>query len=71
MKYGDVPAAEIQGESRSPHGERGLKYNNVNLVLRRDCRSPHGERGLKYITSQRINRDRVSLPARGAWVEIT
>ena len=34
--------------SRSPHGERGLKYvRRVEVVLRQIRRSPHGERGLK------------------------
>ena len=33
--------------SRSPHGERGLKFVlRANLKTLR-CRSPHGERGLK------------------------
>ena len=35
--------------SRSPYGERGLKYlGEITAML--DCRrSPYGERGLKYI----------------------
>ena len=33
--------------SRSPHGERGLKYPSDRLWHVRRRRSPHGERGLK------------------------
>ena len=33
---------------RSPHGERGLKYEIVDHdTVGEVCRSPHGERGLK------------------------
>ena len=36
--------------SRSPHGERGLKYEfHENIPGNGPCRSPHGERGLKLI----------------------
>ena len=34
--------------SRSPHGERGLKWARPHASSRRDSRSPHGERGLKF-----------------------
>ena len=34
-------------------------------------RSPHGERGLKFVGARHHEQDTVSLPARGAWVEIT
>ena len=38
------------GYSRSPHGERGLKFRRlVALAVPVVGRSPHGERGLKYI----------------------
>ena len=33
-------------------------------------RSPHGERGLKYSNLCAAESDKLSLPARGAWVEI-
>ena len=35
--------------SRSPYGERGLKYCLPRLGLYCLRRSPYGERGLKYI----------------------
>ena len=36
--------------SRSPHGERGLKFNTCKQSLFKVlCRSPHGERGLKLL----------------------
>ena len=34
--------------SRSPYGERGLKYRHGQVQRRRECRSPYGERGLKF-----------------------
>ena len=36
-----------QQENRSPHGERGLKYNAWVMGVGATSRSPHGERGLK------------------------
>ena len=37
---------------RSPHGERGLKYQVHVVTIRQDRRSPHGERGLKYACAE-------------------
>ena len=37
--------------SRSPHGERGLKYGFEHVSWNQSRRSPHGERGLKYSRS--------------------
>ena len=34
------------------------------------CRSPHGERGLKFQSQVSLENQRLSLPARGAWIEI-
>ena len=34
---------------RSPHGERGLKYLQLEFLWLVKSRSPHGERGLKCI----------------------
>ena len=35
------------------------------------CRSPHGERGLKWQQTDQVQVDnRMSLPARGAWIEM-
>ena len=36
--------------SRSPHGERGLKFRHREGRWNAPGRSPHGERGLKYIS---------------------
>ena len=59
-------------KSRSPHGERGLKSLH-GFIPRHDgcCRSPHGERGLKS-SNLRFKQASalVSLPTRGAWIEI-
>ena len=33
-------------------------------------RSPHGERGLKFVRAAFVCAVRVSLPARGAWIEM-
>ena len=79
--------------SRSPCGERGLKYHSV--ANRADCqrrspcgerglkslivpqnaakchrRSPCGERGLKCRHLALVRRQPLSLPVRGAWIEI-
>ena len=35
--------------SRSPHGERGLKFEEGGEVEVFVGRSPHGERGLKFL----------------------
>ena len=38
--------------SRSPHGERGLKCKQGRRWRRTGCRSPHGERGLKLLAEE-------------------
>ena len=35
-------------KTRSPHGERGLKYVTIDFEQLTYGRSPHGERGLKF-----------------------
>ena len=67
MTFGD---AAVGGYSRSPHGERGLKYQRVQEGGRGACRSPHGERGLKFKTLLDENKARGSLSSRRAWIEI-
>ena len=56
---------------RSPHGERGLKSEFWTLTLHRPGRSPHGERGLKSRCLDRHRLGQLSLPPRGAWIEIS
>ena len=56
---------------RSPRGERGLKYyRNFRHLRYHHRRSPRGERGLKYVDINRISVAVLSLPPRGAWIEI-
>ena len=55
---------------RSPHGERGLKCAKYIIPHDPRSRSPHGERGLKLIENEPLLRYDVSLPPRGAWIEI-
>ena len=57
---------------RSPCGERGLK------LLYAECpedfaarRSPCGERGLKFYHDTFAKDSKLSLPVRGAWIEIS
>ena len=58
--------------SRSPCGERGLKYCcNPHPTSKIASRSPCGERGLKFVHHLYRVKRIVSLPVRGAWVEIT
>ena len=47
--------------SRSPHGERGLKFRDNSEGYQRSSRSPHGERGLKSHAQQRV---RLIIPSR-------
>jgi len=55
---------------RSPHGERGLKYQQQVQHLCNQRRSPHGERGLKFdYPVFKLNYD-TSLSSRRAWIEI-
>ena len=57
---------------RSPRGERGLKSlssQGKEYPLR--CRSPRGERGLKYDNTSFLPYQGLSLPTRGAWIEIS
>ena len=39
----------VSRESRSPYGERGLKYVGQGAGECGACRSPYGERGLKSV----------------------
>ena len=57
-------------ESRSPRGERGLKYLIAFEPIPWCCRSPRGERGLKSKSSAAGQGREVSLPPRGVWIEI-
>ena len=66
------PGMRVLPCCRSPCGERGLKFDCV----RRRCkpqrrRSPCGERGLKCNDAPTRDWLAVSLPVRGAWIEIT
>ena len=63
-----TPISSIPG--RSPQGERGLKCWRGVGAQSEDCRSPQGERGLKYGGYGGYCLKFVSLPARGAWIEI-
>ena len=55
---------------RSPHGERGLKLVIPTGDANQTGRSPHGERGLKFLSPFRYYVHSLSLPPRGAWIEI-
>ena len=56
---------------RSPCGERGLKsFNDLSKPFKATRRSPCGERGLKYLLGNHFNNKLLSLPVRGAWIEI-
>ncbi len=47
-----------------------MKCNRRISVVGPVSRSPHGERGLKFLRRTQDQRQTLSLPARGAWVEI-
>ena len=59
-----------QPHSRSPCGERGLKSCRSTTHLPPHSRSPCGERGLKYHIVDAAELKTLSLPVRGAWIEI-
>ena len=57
--------------SRSPHGERGLKWGYIwPRRIRKLSRSPHGERGLKFYRGKGVYPHMWSLSSRRAWIEI-
>ena len=57
--------------SRSPCGERGLKYVFIFATFNTfKRRSPCGERGLKSNLRNLKVKTYVSLPVRGAWIEM-
>ena len=57
--------------SRSPCGERGLKLDGLPAMSEQvSRRSPCGERGLKCKAHHQNQGYVVSLPVRGAWIEI-
>ena len=55
---------------RSPRGERGLKCRRHHPRMDEKRRSPRGERGLKYVGFGKLGCELMSLPPRGAWIEI-
>ena len=58
-------------DSRSPYGERGLKFFwTVRLRRMIVSRSPYGERGLKFVGVGRLHADALSLSLRRAWIEM-
>ena len=57
------------GDSRTPHGVRGLKLNEFLFFLIIAGRTPHGVRGLKHPRRIHVRRMEQSHPSRGAWIE--
>ena len=70
LKSGDV-FVFVRRVGRSPQGERGLKLLIIIRMIRIISRSPQGERGLKLHGPGVLRGPSQSLPARGAWIEIT
>ena len=70
LKWMAQQAMQQTGEGRSPCGERGLKSLRQNTTNRRRGRSPCGERGLKFHPLRHHHIAVLSLPVRGAWIEI-
>ena len=63
--------AAVSAVSRSPYGERGLKFPFVDFPSCRIGRSPYGERGLKFDVLALLSIGFESLSLRRAWIEIT
>ena len=64
------PVFAVQKGCRSPCGERGLKFKIAFRFYATDGRSPCGERGLKSFWYAIRASVLLSLPVRGAWIEI-
>ena len=62
--------SQIIAVRRSPCGERGLKSPDKNVLWCWRCRSPCGERGLKCVRCVAASKTILSLPVRGAWIEM-
>ena len=56
----------LETTSRSPHGERELKFRLATLLLGDLRRSPHGERELKWDNSKGYQRARRVAPHTGS-----
>ena len=55
----------------APEGAKRLRRERVcSYSCACSCRSPHGERGLKSLRPYSYTDAALSLPARGAWIEI-
>ena len=65
-----IQLSDKNGLLSLPHGERGLKYTGYHHGQEPRKSLPHGERGLKSGLRLTEAALRVSLPARGAWIEI-
>ena len=48
IEMADIPLDLCSPSRRSPHGERGLKFQILKGESLLISRSPHGERGLKF-----------------------
>ena len=71
IEMGTATCGNGEKARRSPCGERGLKSEKPpTLDAVTSSRSPCGERGLKYTFGLVRCRETVSLPVRGAWIEI-
>ena len=63
---------KVYTDRRSPCGERGLKCQFLLCVFQQRLRrSPCGERGLKFSAGEPGLIWNLSLPVRGAWVEMS
>ena len=65
------PGYKESASRRSPCGERGLKSRRWFHVPDIRGRSPCGERGLKWQALEIHPSLTMSLPVRGAWIEMT
>ena len=70
--FAHIVGEDVHFRGRSPSGERGLKCPPWARSAYGDTgRSPSGERGLKFLSGERLNDGSLSLPIRGAWIEIS
>ena len=61
----------VNGDSRPPHGGRGLKSYDTVVYFLSHSRPPHGGRGLKSAGTYNVKITKLSSSTRGTWIEMS
>ena len=65
------PATYLYPQSRSPHGERGLKFKACRVSVQHFLSLPARGAWIEMVQTLMREKRLGSLPARGAWIEIS